>query len=138
MAEDQEREEGQPERPARPSTAAARRERRGTARPAARRDADAKPEKARPAAKAKADSAAVDRKGRPTPTRDRKEDRGSILARIARFLREVVSELRKVIWPTRKQMIGYTAVVLVFVAFMVALVAGLDLGLGKGMFWLFG
>ncbi|SER76743.1 preprotein translocase subunit SecE [Actinokineospora terrae] len=138
MAEDQEREEGQ-ERPSRPSTAAARRERRGAARPAARKDADGKAEprsKARPDNAAKSDSA--DRKGRPTPTRDRKDDRGSIFARTSRFLREVVSELRKVIWPTRKQLIGYTAVVLVFVTFMVALVAGLDVGLGKGVFWLFG
>ncbi|GAA3019528.1 preprotein translocase subunit SecE [Actinokineospora globicatena] len=140
MAEDQDREEGQ-ERPSRPSTAAARRERRGAARPAARKDADGKPEaraKARPEKSAKADSTAADRKGRPTPARDRKDDKGSIFGRISRFLREVVAELRKVIWPTRKQLIGYTAVVLVFVAFMVALVAGLDVGLGKGVFWLFG
>ena len=50
---------------------------------------------------------------------------GSVAVR--RFLREVVAELRKVIWPGRKELITYTAVVIVFVAFMVALVAGLDL-----------
>ncbi|GLZ39996.1 preprotein translocase subunit SecE [Actinokineospora sp. NBRC 105648] len=142
MAEDKEREEGQAqERPSRPVTAAARRERRGTARPAARKDAEGKPEPRAKARAEKADSAsstAADRKGRPTPTRDRKEEKGSIFARLFRFLREVVAELRKVIWPTRKQMVTYTAVVLVFVAFMVALVAGLDLALGKGVFWLFG
>jgi len=138
VAEDKEREEGQ-ERPSRPVTAAARRERRGTARPAARKDAD-KTDKVKAKAVAKSDSAsdAADKKGRPTPSRDRKESKGSIFARMARFLREVVAELRKVIWPTRKQMIAYTTVVLVFVAFMVALIAGLDLGLGKGVFWLFG
>ncbi|MDT5056109.1 MAG: preprotein translocase subunit SecE, partial [Mycobacterium sp.] len=37
------------------------------------------------------------------------------------FLKQVVAELRKVIWPNRKQMVNYTAVVLVFLAFMVAL-----------------
>ncbi|CRK60085.1 Preprotein translocase subunit SecE (TC 3.A.5.1.1) [Alloactinosynnema sp. L-07] len=135
MAEDKEREEGQ-ERPSRPVTAAARRERRGTARPAARQDADGKVDKAKSVAKSDADAA--DKKGRPTPSRDRKDSKGSIFARMARFLREVVSELRKVIWPTRKQMIAYTTVVLVFVAFMIALISGLDLGLGKGVFWLFG
>ncbi|WP_436492432.1 preprotein translocase subunit SecE [Actinokineospora sp. HUAS TT18] len=135
MAEDKEREEGQ-ERPSRPVTAAARRERRGTARPAARKDAETKAEKAK--AVAKSDATAPDKKGRPTPTRDRKESKGSIFARFSRFLREVVAELRKVIWPTRKQMIAYTTVVLVFVAFMIALISGLDLGLGKGVFWLFG
>ncbi|MGH3862747.1 preprotein translocase subunit SecE [Actinokineospora sp.] len=141
MAEDKEREEGQQERPSRPVTAAARRERRGTARPAARKDADSKSDRARSrVAKsgAKADSDAADRKGRPTPARDRKESTGSIFARVSRFLREVVAELRKVIWPTRKQMITYTTVVLVFVAFMVAVISGLDLALGKGVFWLFG
>jgi preprotein translocase subunit SecE len=50
----------------------------------------------------------------------------------------VVAELRKVIWPTRKQMITYTAVVLVFVAFMVAVIAGLDFALVKGVTALFG
>ena len=42
------------------------------------------------------------------------------------------------IWPTRKQMITYTAVVLVFLTFMVAFVAGLDFAFGKGVFALFG
>ncbi|OLR90667.1 preprotein translocase subunit SecE [Actinokineospora bangkokensis] len=143
MAEDQEREEGQESAP-RPSTAAARRERRGANRPAARKDADPKTEKVkavRPAGKtaagAGADKPAADKKGRPTPNRERKAEKVGFFARIARYLREVVAELRKVIWPTRKQMATYTLVVLVFVAFMVALVSGLDLLLGKGVFWLF-
>ena len=38
----------------------------------------------------------------------------------------MVAELRKVIWPTRNQMVTYTIVVIIFVSFMVALVAGLD------------
>ena len=151
---DKERDKGQ-ERPSRPVTAAARRERRASARPAARKDTtsaddkaatskgsakadDKAGDKARPRAKSKAaDSKTGEHKGRPTPTRDRKETPG-LFARIFRFLREVVAELRKVIWPTRKQMITYTAVVLVFVAFMVALIAGLDLALAQGVSALFG
>jgi len=54
------------------------------------------------------------------------------------YLKQVVAELRKVIWPNRKQMIGYTAVVLVFLAFMVALIGGVDLGVGKLVMWVFG
>jgi preprotein translocase subunit SecE len=46
------------------------------------------------------------------------------------YLKQVVAELRKVIWPNRKQMVSYTAVVLVFLAFMVALIAVVDIGLG--------
>lgn len=60
------------------------------------------------------------------------------MARLTRFVREVWAELRKVIWPTRNQMVTYTTVVLVFVAFMVALVYLLDFVFRKGVFWLFG
>ena len=54
------------------------------------------------------------------------------------FLLQVVAELRKVIWPNRKQMISYTSVVLVFLAFMVALIGLVDLGLAKLVMLLFG
>jgi preprotein translocase subunit SecE len=54
------------------------------------------------------------------------------------FLLQVVAELRKVIWPNRKQMINYTAVVLVFLAFMVALIGLVDLGLAKLVLLVFG
>jgi preprotein translocase subunit SecE len=57
---------------------------------------------------------------------------------IGRFLREVVAELRKVIWPGRKELITYTTVVIVFVAIMVALVAGLDIAFAKGVVAIFG
>ncbi|WP_031937661.1 preprotein translocase subunit SecE [Prescottella defluvii] len=62
----------------------------------------------------------------------------NIFKRIRRFLREVFAELRKVIWPNRKQMITYTSVVLVFVTFMVTFISLLDLGFIKGVSWLFG
>ena len=45
-----------------------------------------------------------------------------IFGRIGRFVREVVAELRKVIWPTRKELLTYTAVVVVFVAVMMTIV----------------
>ncbi|MEI4270123.1 preprotein translocase subunit SecE [Klenkia sp. LSe6-5] len=57
---------------------------------------------------------------------------------IGRFLREVVAELRKVIWPGRRELITYTTVVIVFVAFMVALVAGLDILFAQGVIAVFG
>jgi len=77
-------------------------------------------------------------KGAATVPRTGRQDRGNIFSRFARFLREVVSELRKVIWPTRKEMITYTVVVIVFVVFMVALVAGLDVLFAKGVLTVFG
>ena len=54
------------------------------------------------------------------------------------FLTQVVAELRKVIWPNRKQMVSYTTVVLIFLAFMVALIGGVDLGLAKLVTLVFG
>jgi preprotein translocase subunit SecE len=54
------------------------------------------------------------------------------------YLKQVVAELRKVIWPNRKQMVSYTSVVLLFLAFMVALIGGVDLGLAKLVLWVFG
>jgi preprotein translocase subunit SecE len=79
-----------------------------------------------------------DTKGRPTPARDRRQKRPSPVSRSVRFLREVVSELRKVIWPTRRQQVTYTLVVLIFVAVIVAVVFGLDTLFAKGVFWVFG
>jgi len=56
----------------------------------------------------------------------------------ARFTREVIAELRKVLRPSRKELLTYTAVVIVFVVVMVAIVAGLDVGFARFVLWLFG
>ena len=53
------------------------------------------------------------------------------------FYRQVVAELRKVVWPTQQQLVTYFFVVMVFLVFMMALIAGLDLAFGKLIFWLF-
>lgn len=69
------------------------------------------------------------------------DDRGvaeSLWSRLVRYLREVVAELQKVIWPTRKQLVNYTAVVLVFLVVMVTFVALLDMGFGRIIFYVFG
>lgn len=54
---------------------------------------------------------------------------GGPLARLALFYRQVVGELRKVVYPTRDQLLRYTAIVLVFVLVMIAIVSLLDYGL---------
>ena len=58
--------------------------------------------------------------------------------RIGGFFREVVSELRKVIWPTRKELLTYTGVVIAFVTVMTTIVALLDFGFGKAILATFG
>ena len=59
-------------------------------------------------------------------------------ARFGLFYRQIISELRKVVWPTRNQLTTYTAVVLVFVSFIIAVVSLIDLVLGRLVFWVFG
>ncbi|WP_158635036.1 preprotein translocase subunit SecE [Tsukamurella asaccharolytica] len=54
------------------------------------------------------------------------------------FIRQVIAELRKVIWPTRSQMINYTIIVLVFVVVLTAMISLIDLGFAKLMLWAFG
>jgi preprotein translocase subunit SecE len=54
------------------------------------------------------------------------------------FFRQVMAELRKVIWPTRDQLVTYFVVVLVLVLFMIALVSLLDYGFNTIMFKVFG
>ncbi len=55
----------------------------------------------------------------------------------ATFYRQVVAELRKVVWPTQDQLVTYFIVVMVFVLVMMTLVSALDLGFGKLVFALF-
>ncbi|WP_300265610.1 preprotein translocase subunit SecE [Microbacterium sp.] len=71
---------------------------------------------------------------------DQDEPRGEIVAaggaasvkklgffgRIALFFRQVIGELRKVVTPTRKELLKFTGVVLVFVGIMMGMVYGLD------------
>ena len=47
------------------------------------------------------------------------------------FLREVRSELRKVAWPSRKELISYSLVVLVSVSLITLYITGLDLVFGE-------
>ena len=84
--------------------------------------------------------AAVTKNGAPTKTAKKVAEGPSRnpLTYIWTYLQQVVAELRKVIWPNRKQMVSYTAVVLVFLAFMVALIGLVDLGLAKLVMQIFG
>ena len=54
------------------------------------------------------------------------------------FVRQVIAELRKVIWPTRRELRTYTIVALTFVLVMVVIVTTLDYLFTKLVFWAFG
>ena len=61
-----------------------------------------------------------------------------LIARTRLFIRQVIVELRRVVWPTRKQVSTYTGVVLVFVTVLSLVVAVFDFLFGKGILVIFG
>ena len=79
-----------------------------------------------------------------SPSRDgdgagrRSPERPGRIRNIGTFYKQVVAELRKVIWPTRRELLTYTAVVLVFVVFMVAVVSLFDFVFSQGVLAVFG
>ena len=54
------------------------------------------------------------------------------------FLREVRGELKRVSWPSRKELAQYSVVVLVSVSILTLFVFLLDQAFGQLVFWLFG
>jgi preprotein translocase subunit SecE len=72
-----------------------------------------------------------------TPERPRGSHKGGPIARLSLWIRQVIVELRKVVYPTRQQLITYTGVVLVFVAIMIGVVLTFDITLGWAVFELF-
>ncbi|MEV5968643.1 preprotein translocase subunit SecE [Streptomyces sp. NPDC051921] len=60
------------------------------------------------------------------------------LGRLALFYRQVIAELRKVVWPTRGQLTTYTTVVIVFVVIMIGLVTVIDYGFQEAVKYVFG
>ena len=54
------------------------------------------------------------------------------------FYRQIVAELRKVVWPTQQQLVTYFIVVMVFVLVIMTIVSLLDLGFGRLVFEVFG
>ena len=80
---------------------------------------------------------AAPRAGRPARV-DSRRSPFSLLRRIRQFVREVIAELRKVVYPGRSELITYVIVVLAFVTVMTAFVSALDFGLTKAVIAVFG
>jgi preprotein translocase subunit SecE len=66
------------------------------------------------------------------------EKKKNIFSRLALFIRQVVVELRKVIWPTRSELVNYTIVVLFFILLMAGIVALYDFVFTEGVLFIFG
>ena len=52
-------------------------------------------------------------------------------SRIAKFIRDVIHELKKVTWPTRKALLNYTVVVIVTIIIFAVLLGLFDFGFIK-------
>ena len=76
----------------------------------------------------------------PRPARDSGagEAKKPLPARISLFYRQVIAEMRKVIWPTRKELVTYTTVVIAFVLVVIAYVTVLDFVFSKAILGIFG
>ena len=70
--------------------------------------------------------------------RDSGGEKHGMFSAIARFFREVMGELRKVVTPTRKELINFTGLVLVFVMIMIGIVWTLDMAFSWLVLNLFG
>lgn len=64
--------------------------------------------------------------GEPTPA----DKELGIFGRIWRFIRQVIDEMKKVVYPTGEELKRYFIVVIVFVGIIMALVGLVDLGFG--------
>ena len=62
----------------------------------------------------------------------------NIFMRIGLFIEQIIDELRKVVTPTSKELFFWSLAVFIFVLLLMALVTGMDYGLGKLTLWIFG
>jgi preprotein translocase subunit SecE len=62
-----------------------------------------------------------------------KKEKVKLGERIKKFFRDYKSEMKKVVWPTRSQLIKNTSVVLFAVIFMAVIIGVLDLLFGFGI-----
>lgn len=71
--------------------------------------------------------------GRTAPRTPRKKRTSPAL-----FIRQIIAELRKVVWPTRSELFTYTSVVIVFVVCIIGIVALFDYGITHAVSAVFG
>lgn len=57
---------------------------------------------------------------------------------IGLFVAQVLDELRKVVRPTRSELVNYTLVLIVFVVVLIAYISGMDAVFTRLVLWVFG
>jgi preprotein translocase subunit SecE len=69
--------------------------------------------------------------------RGEKPAKRGIFAGLALFFRQVIAELKKVVTPTRSELVNYTLMVLGFVVLVMLIVSALDFVIGNGSIFVF-
>ncbi len=59
-------------------------------------------------------------------------------ARTGLFYRQIIAEMRKVVWPNRSDLMSYTSVVIAFVVIMIGIVTVVDYGFTSLVKYVFG
>jgi len=67
---------------------------------------------------------------RPAPHRAGRSGFAAVAGWRPRFLMDIISELRKVVWPSRQEAMHLTMVVIIVSAILGALLGGIDIGFG--------
>lgn len=75
---------------------------------------------------------------RPEHRPARPAERRNVFERLGLWWRQIVAELRKVIWPTRKELVSYTIVTLVFSVVVIGIIFLLDYGTNWAVLRIFG
>lgn len=57
----------------------------------------------------------------------------NIVEKVVKYFREVYGELKRVSWPTKKELVSYTVAVVVFVVLMAVIVGLLDFVFANGI-----
>ena len=63
----------------------------------------------------------------------KKDKKPNIFVPFGRFCKDVVAELKRVSWPSKKELVSYTLAVLAFVAVAALIIGVLDMVFGEGM-----
>lgn len=66
-----------------------------------------------------------------TKQADTGEQKAGLLARMMLFFKQVIAELKKVVYPTKEELTTYLGVVLVFILAMVIFTGVIDLGFSR-------
>ena len=61
----------------------------------------------------------------------KKERKGK--GRVKRFFKEVTGEVKKLSWPTKKELLSYTVTVLCFIILLAVIIYAMDLVFGEGL-----